>query len=141
MTPPKNIESSAKVLVFACIDPRYTATLEKHLIDEKELHGDYDLFALAGCELGCIKKSAWKRTFFEHVDLAVALHGISDIWCYSHLDCGAYKAFLELEKDNDPKVHTKELRKFKKICAKKYPDLKFRGYLMNLEGGIKLMVK
>ena len=141
MTPPKNIESSAKVLVLSCIDPRYSATLEKYLIDDKELNGDYDAFSLAGAELGAITHVKWRRTLMEHIQLAIDLHGITCVYSFSHLDCGAYKSFLELKDDHDPKIHTKELRKFKKMLKKAFPTLDFKGYLMALDGSIKLVVK
>lgn len=141
MPPPKTIDSSAKVGVLACIDPRYTARLEKFLVDDKELHGDYDMFCLAGAELGAITHLKWRKVLFEHIKLMIELHKIDSIYCFSHLDCGAYKAFLNMEKDDDASVHSKELRKFKKMILKNFPDMSFRGYLMDLEGNIKLIVK
>ena len=139
--PPKTIESSAKVFVLACIDPRYTARLEQYLVNDKELHGDYDLFALAGCELGAIKDLRWRKTLMEHIQLAIDLHGINKVFCFSHLDCGAYKAFLGLENDNDWKIHSKQLRKMKKTLERQFPKLGFRGYVMMENGDIKLVVK
>ena len=139
--PPGEIESSAKVLVLSCIDPRYSARLEKHLIEDKHLHGDYDAFSLAGAELGAIMKIKWRKTLFEHIELAIDLHGINCIYAYSHLDCGAYKHFHNMTHDDDAKIHTKELRKLKKMLKKKFPHLDFRGYVMFLDGMIKLMVK
>lgn len=141
MVPPKAIDSSAKVGILACIDPRYTATLEKYLVNDKELHGDYDMFALAGAELGAITHLRWRKVFFEHVKLMVELHGITSIYCFSHLDCGFYKHVHSSTTDTDAKLHLKELKRMKKLLLKHFPNLSFRGYLMDLEGNIKVMVK
>jgi len=139
--PPTILESSAKVFVLACIDPRFTTHLQEHLIIDKELHGDYDMFSLAGCELGAIKDTKWRKTLFEHIQLAIDLHGINRVYCYSHLDCGAYKAFLGLEKDDKVPVHSKFLRRMKKTLERQFPNLGFKGYVMLLDGKIKQVVK
>ena len=94
----------AKVLVLACIDPRYINALEEYLLQELvNLGYSYDLFNLAGSSLGGNNEgncnySHWQQTFFEHIKIAVALHKISHIWIFEHLDCGAYK---NCNKEND----------------------------------------
>lgn len=107
--------SSAKVLVLACIDPRYTAILNWFLKSYKKLKNNYDLFILAGSSLGYNQasgtsfeypvgfpvtynvshtKSNWDTIFNDHIELAKALHGITEIWVFDHMDCGAYGYFL-----------------------------------------------
>ena len=140
MTPAK-IESSAKVFVLSCIDPRFTTHLQEYLIQDKALHGDYDMFCLAGAELGAIKDTKWRKTLIEHIQLAIDLHGINCVYCFSHLDCGAYKAFLGLEKDDQVSEHSKHLRRMKKTIARQFPSLSFKGYVMLLDGKIKQVVK
>ena len=46
--------------------------------------------------------------FFDHIQLALDLHGISEVWVFDHLDCGMYKATLKLETDEDPSIHLKQ---------------------------------
>ena len=36
----------------------------------------------------------WSAMFNDHVRIAIALHDISEIWVFDHMDCGAYKAFM-----------------------------------------------
>lgn len=130
----------ASAFVLTCIDPRYTFDVAYYLQHKKELHQDYDLFTLAGASLGATKKE-WKKTFFDHVDLGLKLHGIKEIWCFDHLDCGMYKATFGLEKDLDPKIHKTCMDKLKKVIKKKYPQLKFRKFLVDAKGHVKSMDK
>jgi len=134
---PKN-KQGASTFVLACIDPRFTQFLAHYLINDKEIANDYDLFALAGAELGAnqTKHKCWKTTLTQHIDVAIELHDIKQILVFSHMDCGAYKVFKELEKDDDPELHKKELIKLHKFMTKKYPKLDYKGFIMDTKGAI-----
>lgn len=131
-------KEGASTFVLACIDPRFTEYLAKYLVNQKDIAHDYDLFALAGAELGAnqTKHKNWKKTLIEHIDIALELHGIKTIMVFSHMDCGAYKVFKDLEEDDDPKLHAKELKKLGKYMAKKYPDIEYKGFVMAKDGKI-----
>ena len=129
----------AHAFVLACIDPRFTKMLADYLIHDKKLKDDYDLFALAGAELGANDKKGWRKALFEHIDIAIKLHKINEILVFSHLDCGAYKTFKDMESDDDPHTHLVELDRLRKILKKKYPHLSYKGYLMDTKGKIYKM--
>ena len=126
----------AHTFVLACIDPRFTKMLADFLIHEKYVKNDYDLFALAGSELGANDKPAWKKVLKEHLDIALELHDIQEFWVFSHMDCGAYKVFKELKDDDDPHLHEAEINKLYKWIKKHYSQLKFKGYIMGKTGKI-----
>jgi hypothetical protein len=151
--------SSAKVLVLTCIDPRFTELLSWFLIHVKQIHSSYDLFALAGSSLGVVQARAtnvaqewprypnWDDTFFDHVKLAVVLHGIEEIWLFDHLGCAAYTNFLlDGEPDNDPVPHNQtmnQLRGFISAYTNDDQDLEDRiknlrvsGFIMGLDGTV-----
>ena len=132
---PKN-KSGAHTFVLSCIDPRFTEYLANFLVHNKAVRHDYDLFALAGSELGANDKAGWRKALHEHIDIAIDLHDISDFWVFSHMDCGAYKVFKELEDDDKPHLHKEEIMKLHKQITKKYPKLNFKGYIMNTDGAI-----
>ena len=136
-TIPKS-KKGAHVLVLSCIDPRFTEFLAHFLINEKDVHNDYDLVTLAGASLGAnqTKMRCWKKMLYDHIDIAIKLHKIKDIWVFDHLDCGMYKVTLGLKKDDDPHVHEDELFKLQKAIKKKYPQLGFKGYIMDTHGTI-----
>jgi carbonic anhydrase len=123
-------KKGAKVLVLSCIDPRYVELLADFLIHNKEVHNDYDLFNLAGAELGVLENKEWKKTFYDHIDIAIKLHKISDIWIFSHLDCGMYKVTLDLKKDLDTNIHVENMNKLESMIKKDYPKLKIKKYVM-----------
>jgi hypothetical protein len=89
----------------------------------------------------------WTDVFIEHLGLAKALHNISEVWVFDHLDCGAYKAFMlppETE-DNLPGPHILNLTTFKDQLAYWSQSLgiatpKFKGFLMRQNGSITLEV-
>ena len=124
----------ASVLVLSCIDPRFTNDLAWFLSHNVELQGDYDLFVLAGAELGVFHSPTWKQTFREHVDIAIQLHGISQVWCFSHMDCGMYKITYGLDEDNDKELHRANMRELKAFLESDYPALGFKGHLISLQG-------
>jgi hypothetical protein len=47
---------------------------------------------------------SWTNSLVDHVDLALTLHEIEDIYIVEHDDCGAYKSFL---KEYDKTGHAK----------------------------------
>jgi len=128
-------KGKASVFVLTCIDPRYTFDVAYYLQHKKELHQDYDLFTLAGASVGAEKKE-WTKTFFDNLELGLKLHGIKEVWCFDHLDCGMYKATFGLKKDLDPKIHIQCMDKLKKLIKKKHPQLKFRSFLVNAKGHV-----
>jgi len=98
-----------RAFVLGCIDPRYASSLENYL--SKSLVADnfsYDLFILAGGALGggltgpgscgttgfCGVVSAgnnWNQVLKEHMQVAIALHDVTQCIVVDHLDCGAYE--------------------------------------------------
>jgi len=131
-------KGKANVFVLGCIDPRYAYDVAYFLQHKKELHQDYDLFTLPGASLGADQKD-WKKTFFDVLKLGLDLHGIKEVWCFDHLDCGMYKATLDLETDMDPKIHIKYMDKLKKEIKKKHPQLKFRQFIVDAKGHINIV--
>ena len=129
-------KKGAHVFVLSCIDPRFTEYLAHFLINDKQVHSDYDLFALAGASLGANEKKTWRDTLFEHIDIAIQLHKIKAIWVFEHMDCGMYKETLGIKQDNNPHTHMVELHKLKMLLKTKYPRLEYKGYIMNTDGGI-----
>ena len=171
--------SGARVLVLGCIDPRFSAMLTSFLINYKDIQFSYDLTILAGSSLGANQSytgafpatrsppavgdyslnlipqfgGAWGPTFFNHLSIARALHGITEVWVFDHLDCGAYKRikFGDVsDPDLDPVPHTAELTKLMGYVdtytsAADYlgnpsTSLAFKGFVMDTSGNISKVV-
>ena len=128
-------KGKASAFVLTCIDPRYTFDVAFYLQHKKELHQDYDLFTLAGASVGASKKE-WTKSFFDNLELGIKLHGIKEVWCFDHLDCGMYKATFNLKEDLDPKIHIQCMDKLKELIKKKHPELKFREFIVNAQGHV-----
>ena len=135
-------KNGASVLVLGCIDPRFANSLAWYLTHSQELHADYDLFTLAGASLGVLqdKYHHWGETFTDHVKLAIDLHDIQEIWCFDHMDCGMYKATLNLKDDKDTKLHIEKMTELKKFLQSRFPKLGFRGHIIAVNGAISKVV-
>ncbi|UFH56324.1 hypothetical protein [Spirosoma sp. KNUC1025] len=155
------------VLVISCMDLRLTDDLVDFLHNDN-LANRYDHFILAGASLcatthhhSLFKEKVladygnfthWKNNLFEHLQLAVDLHDIRDVYIIEHQDCGAYREFL---KDGDFANNADESechRKFAEalsgeISAKEYYDQKKQKpyklhvhcFFIDLRGDVELM--
>ncbi|GAB3027819.1 hypothetical protein [Spirosoma pulveris] len=98
------------VLLISCMDLRLLDNII-HFMEHENLINRYDQYIMAGASIGALTASAteddelknieaykgWETGLLQHIDLAIQLHNIKDIYILEHRNCGAYKAFL---KDN-----------------------------------------
>ena len=119
----------------------------------------YDQLVFAGSALGVIQKDheSWFDVFFQHLDIAVKLHEIQDVYIMEHRHCGAYAKFLgkkgeygdslrELKREE--KDHRKYAFQLRDLifehCKKKVKDgedaelwdVHVRCFLMDLRGSV-----
>ena len=135
-------KKGAAVLVLGCIDPRFANSLAWYLSHSQELHMDYDLFTLAGASLGVLQEKYphWGQSFDDHIGLAIKLHDIQEIWVFDHMDCGMYKATLDLKEDTDTHIHVEKLEELKKYLKSKHPKLGYKGHIISLDGVVTKVV-
>jgi hypothetical protein len=115
-----------------------------HFMDHDGLTNRYDHVILAGSSLGalggCSKKHKhWQRTFFDHLDVALELHHIKDVYILEHRDCGAYRKFLGTEGTFDEGDEEREA-----ACHRKYAELlerEIHQWMLDHHGTTKLHVK
>lgn len=127
----------ADVLLLTCMDFRFFLTIAELMKGVK-----YDHVILAGAALGAVQKDRkyWGKTYFDHLDLAVKLHKVSNVWVMEHRDCGAYgpKGFGLLpanpERKKERKVHMKQV---KKLATKIPNDLNFSSFLLEVPPSIQ----
>jgi hypothetical protein len=95
--------SSASTIVLTCMDYRIQSTVASYM-DAQGMRGRYDLCAIPGANTTlCVDcdtledKSVvqmamgWRDAIRNTVAAAVALHGVTNLWVFSHRDCGACK--------------------------------------------------
>lgn len=119
----------------------------------------YDQFTLAGASLTTqVKKfpekfkedilknyedfSAWNKVLYNHIEIAKALYKIEDIYIIEHMDCGAYKEFLNNGEFHDTKSERKAHKKYATaLCTdiKNRHHLHAHSFLMDLRGNIELL--
>ncbi len=134
--------SGTDALLLNCIDYRLTAATTQYMT-KQGMEGKYDQFILAGASLGAKndKFPAWGTTFWEHVQVAIDLHGIKKIIVMDHRDCGAYKAILDLDLAAKPKeefdAHAAQMRSLRAEIGSKHPQLAVELLLMALNGKVE----
>ena len=105
------------VLLLSCMDLRLIDDIVPFM-EGDNLANRYDQLVIAGAALGVIQHDheSWYDVFFQHLDIAVELHQIQDVYIMEHRHCGAYEKFLgkkgeygdsEREKKREEKEHRK----------------------------------
>jgi len=142
---------TADIMLLTCMDFRLIDDVVFQLNNLNE-RNKYDEFILAGSSLGYntslgydsngkqntpyIAQDTWSNIFNTHIDLAISLHKIKEVYIIDHLDCGAYKAWYgeNIYNENKDQKHLDNLKISKKTIETKYPDLSVRIFIMDLYG-------
>lgn len=92
------LTGTCDALVLTCIDYRYLDEIPKYLHTQKPPNMTFDHTILAGASLGLFTgvRPSWASTFWEHLDVSIALHKIKKVFILDHRDCGAYREFKVL---------------------------------------------
>jgi carbonic anhydrase len=115
----------------------------EHFMAHEGLADKYDHIVLAGASLGATntKFPAWRKTFWEHLQVAIDLHHIHKVMIMDHRDCGAYKAILGEASVKTPelehKAHAAHLRNLFHQIKAHHPRLEVELLLMNLDGSVE----
>lgn len=129
------------VLLLSCMDLRVLDEIVQFM-DHDGLVNRYDHVILAGASLGALgacrsSHEHWKKTFYDHLEIAHSLHQIKDVYILEHRDCGAYREFLGSDGDFGDDDAEAEAD-----CHRKYADLLTKGILeWAEEADVKLKVK
>ena len=116
----------------------------KNVLNQIGYKDDYSKFVLAGSSLGYNQDTfpEWSKSFDKHVELAKDLHNIDEVIVVDHMDCGAYRILYDnpsMSKEEEYKLHQKNLHEFKSLINKKFPSLRVTLLLINLDGSVTEM--
>ena len=135
---PSLAAAKADVFLLSCMDYRLVTDVTKHMITEG-YDDNYDHMILAGASLAAVtpKFPDWNKTFWEHLGLAITLHGVSKLMVIDHRDCGAFNVVYGQDFAKDPvaetKIHIEVMRQLDRQVAKRQPKLSREYYLMDLD--------
>jgi len=135
-------------LLLSCMDYRLTDEIADYMQNHIHMKRKYDYVILAGASLGVnnTKYPNWGKTFWEHLDTAIALHSIHEVIIMDHRNCGAYKLLLGKDFPADANaaqlkeetaVHKEQLDALAKVIHEKYPNLEVETLLMSLDGDVE----
>lgn len=129
-------------LLLNCMDYRLVADVVRYM-DSRGLRAQYDQITLAGAAIGVLadRRPAWGKTFWEHVTLARELHNIKKIIVIDHRDCGACKAFVDLDcaedRESETQIHRNWLARLASEIELREPALEVELLLMDLDGSVE----
>lgn len=132
----------ADALLLTCMDYRLLDDTERYMTG-RGLRDKYDQVVLAGASLGAVtdKYHAWNQTFWDHLSLAIQLHGIHRVIVLDHRDCGAYKLILGEgccdTRAGETLAHKKQLELLRAGINKSFPQLEVELLLMDLDGKVE----
>lgn len=136
-------EKTAKAMVLSCMDFRFVND-KVNFLNKIGYKDDYSKFVLAGSSLGYNQDTfpEWSKSFDKHVELAKDLHNIDEVIVVDHMDCGAYRILYDnpsMSKEEEYKLHRKNLHEFKSLINKKFPSLRVTLLLIDLDGSVNEM--
>lgn len=149
---PRHIPAHDRVLLLSCMDNRLLDNVVAFM-NYENLTNRYDQFILAGASLGPEIDKSWTLTFFSHLEKAIELHDIKDIYILEHRNCGAYGLKLgkhgvfggsEKEQHREFKEHRKYADKLTEVIGKrirkgKLPPLGVYSFLMDIRGDVEIL--
>ncbi|HEX3969865.1 MAG TPA: carbonic anhydrase [Stellaceae bacterium] len=130
----------AEALLLSCIDYRLPGKIARYM-EGRGLDANYDHVILAGASLGVTNTvfPHWGRSFRDHLDLAIKLHGIRRVIILDHRECGSYRVIFgtNLAGDEEKAQHARELHRLAREIRETYPSLHVEKLLMALDGSIE----
>ncbi|MGH9825320.1 MAG: carbonic anhydrase, partial [Blastocatellia bacterium] len=87
-----NVSGEVETLLLTCLDYRMIELMRQYMTS-LWLYRKYDHIVLGGASLGAVtdRYPAWNQTFWDHVRIAIELHGIKKVMVMDHRDCGTYR--------------------------------------------------
>ncbi|MGH9761090.1 MAG: carbonic anhydrase, partial [Blastocatellia bacterium] len=84
-----NVSGEVETLLLTCLDYRMIELMRQYMTS-LWLYRKYDHIVLGGASLGAVtdRYPAWNQTFWDHVRIAIELHGIKKVMVMDHRDCG-----------------------------------------------------
>lgn len=148
------------IIVISCIDLRLTEEVLNFLHFDN-LTNRYDIFALAGTSVssGATREgyrelfqkdvlvqydsfTHWKKSLYDHINIAIALHAIEDVYIIEHEDCGAYRTFLKDANFTSIEEEVACHKKFATALSKEIQDtfnLNVHCFMLDIRGNVKLL--
>ena len=150
------------VLLLSCMDLRLLDDI-CDFMEGDNLANRYDQLVFAGSALGVMQPThaSWRDVFFQHLDIAVQLHEVRDVYIMEHRNCGAYAHFLgphcdfpdtpdgQVAEEAEHRKHAMVLRdEIMRHCQIKRDhggdptlwNLNIRCFLMDLRGSVRMLV-
>jgi hypothetical protein len=135
-------EPDNTLLVLSCMELQLAGDLASAL-ERHHFGGEHDQLTLAGASLGAVTSRFphWGRTFYEHLALARAIHGVTRVVLLDHRDCSVYERLLNIDVAGEPErerdVHLAHQQKLRRKIHALDPTIHVHCWLMDRDGSIE----
>jgi carbonic anhydrase len=119
LAPELATQAKASILLLTCMDYRYAHRIVD-VMDRMGLSRKYDMFVLAGAAGGATKRPEWRKVLVDHIETARSIdHPIDRLIIFEHRDCGAYKAFFDVdwEKITPPAEEAEHVKRVSQLIS------------------------
>ena len=129
----------ANVMLLSCMDFNFMTNIVEKL-NNLGYKYNYNNFTLAGSSLGYnnSEKLQWRQSFHDHAELSIKLHNIQEIFIIDHMDCCSYKLHYGIENclRCEPDLHKEQLYTCIQRLKVRFPKLKYKAFIVNLDGNL-----
>lgn len=120
-----------QALVISCIDFRFQEHLKEFL--NKKHFQNYDLVSVAGSAKNLVASKKSAEFLLSQVLISYNLHQVKNIYLINHQNCGAYGTTLVTGSVKEKAIHSRDLKKARRIISKKLPELQVKLFFMNFK--------
>jgi len=138
------VDKGYEAMLVKCIDPRFTTNTWTYM-SSRGWQNLYSQFNIAGGPIAAVAPAfeAWRKTWWDNLEISVKLHNVKRVVGITHRDCGAaavaYGDRIKSDKAYETDMNVDALHQFRDEVLKRYPDLKVELGIMDLNGAVEVV--
>jgi hypothetical protein len=131
-----------EAMLMNCIDPRFS-TSTWAFMGTQDWQNLYSQFTIAGGPIAAVAPvfEAWRKAWWDNLEISIALHQVKRVIGLCHRDCGAAAVAYGDQIKTDPAFETAKLtealRMFRDEVRKRQPKLDVQLGIMALNGAVQ----
>ena len=131
-----------EAMLLKCIDPRFTSFTWSYMAS-RSLKDLYSQFNIAGGPVAAVAPAfeAWRKTWWDNLEISIGLHQINRVIGICHRDCGAavvaYGDQIKKDRAFETAKLTEALRTFRTEVGRRYPKLGVELGIMDVNGAVE----
>lgn len=135
-------DTGYEAMLMKCIDPRFTTNTWAYMA-ARGWQNNYSQFNIAGGPIAAVAPvfEAWRKTWWDNLDISVKLHNVKRVVGITHRDCGAaavaYGDRIKTDKAYETDMNVQALRSFRTEVKQRQPQVIVELGIMGLNGAVE----